>query len=450
MALNSNGYKIPVPNYFNTEKPSALLNSSKPSNSNKVEYFSNGYQPKSIGFTGNTVSESGLKVKDTSLAGSKNMAGSTMDNQTVWKTKDGNLFVWVGNDGNAIKNNSGQNTYGYYVQVGSDGKVWSDYKTTDYSNNAVKQMILTNNNATGLSSGYINAKMDVPGVSKGAVNELHIKPPEKTNTGSSASTTPTSSSPYYSYLTNKIAELTKQIDELKNPKLKSAEEMASIYGIDYNLENILNNYNNKTNDYYNNAISEMQDVRDDYIRNNSQFLNNVVDNYLDSYKYQAPTATNRGIQAANVLATTLGADADNSANDYGMYQSIQNLEQARQAELANNPKLAEQYYNNIGQYLSSKSAQLYDSDIKQHVADLDAYASNYAADRSYQSYLAQANAAKYSGLAQAAANTAYGASQIANSPANTFQKLYDYYYNTNNRNNNSAANRVKQNLMGVN
>ena len=63
----------------------------------------------------------------------------------------------------------------------------------------------------------------------------------------------------------------------------------------------------------------------------------------------------------------------------------------------------------------------------------------YAADRSYQAYLAQANAAKYEGLANAAVTNA---AAMANKSTTAFDRLYNYFYTMNNGNVKDASNSV--------
>jgi hypothetical protein len=238
---------------------------------------------------------------------------------------------------------------------------------------------------------------------------------------------PYASYPDMSRYAAEIEALQRELAELKRPR--SAKEIAEIYGLtdQYNEENILKDYNEATNQYYDTAVAEQNKLRTNYAKNNAAYVDRVADAYLDSYKNSAPTAVGRGTRAANTLSTLLQAEQTNASNDYGMMQSVNNLEEARKAELAANPDLARQYYNSMGTYLSTLSATLNQSDVKQYVDSLDAYASNYAADRSYQSYLAQANAAKYAGLANAALTNAQATSNSYNSAASAFERLWNYY-----------------------
>jgi DNA-binding transcriptional regulator GbsR (MarR family) len=223
-------------------------------------------------------------------------------------------------------------------------------------------------------------------------------------------------------------EITKYREEIKElTRVWSADEAAAYLGITNDKQKWLDEMNERTNDYYDAAVAEQQALRNDYVRNNANYIDMLTDAYIDSTKYVAPTATNRGIQAANLMNTSMSADTTNSSNDYGMQQNVQNFEAKRKAELENNPYLAEQEYNNIQTMLSNWSANKNTSDIKQYIDRLDAYTNYYAADRAYQAYLSQANAAKYSGLANVSQNKAQAIANAYGSNVNKYANMYELF-----------------------
>lgn len=240
----------------------------------------------------------------------------------------------------------------------------------------------------------------------------------------------------------KLEEYEKRIEELENPKILSAQEVANILGIDYNEANILKEYNKATNEYYDSAIDELQGIRTDYDKNNTQYLDQIMDSYLESSKYTAPTASGKGTRAANVLSTLISAAQSNALGDYDILQDINANNEARKKDLANNPKLAKQQYNDLGTTLSGLSANFDQAKTKAAINKLDAYTQHYAADTSYRSQLANQQAAKYSGLANAAAT---GATSAANKFNSTWDNYYNYYkaaYGSGK----SAANAIKEML----
>lgn len=245
--------------------------------------------------------------------------------------------------------------------------------------------------------------------------------------------------------------LKKEIQDLKDKlaeatRVRSAAELAEHYGIDYNLENILADYNQRTNDYYDEAVQAQNDIRTDYARNNGRYVDDIVGSYLDSYKNTAQTAANRGMTSANALASYMSGNAINSQADYGMLQSVNDLEEARKAELEANPNTARSYYNSIGSYLSNLSANLNASDVQNYINELDAYTQRYQADRTYQGYLAQAATSKYAGLAGAAQNNAYSAAQNGSTYQSAYDSLYNYFLATNGGST-TAAKRAMGNLF---
>ena len=255
-----------------------------------------------------------------------------------------------------------------------------------------------------------------------------------TNTGVPSYTAP-SPSKREQLLESQLNDYKAELDALKEQlKPRSAQEMAKIYGVDYNLDNILADYNKQTNEYYNDAIAKQTEYRNDFARDNALFYDKLINEYLDSYKNTAATSTNKGIRTANALSNAINANNINAANDYGMLQSINNLGEAKKAELANNPYLAEQQYNKLGTYLSNLSANINTSDVKQYVDSLDAYSNLYSGSRQYQNYLAQAAQSKYSGLANAAK---YNASATGDS---SLAKIYENYFNLTRGNRKDAAN----------
>lgn len=260
-----------------------------------------------------------------------------------------------------------------------------------------------------------------------------------TTSGSTGTGVPSYTAPKTSkreqLLESQLNDYKAELDTLKEQlKPRSAQEMAKIYGVDYNLDNILADYNKQTNEYYNDAIAKQTEYRNDFARDNALFYDRLINEYLDSYKNTAATSTNKGIRTANALSNAINANNVNATNDYGMLQSINNLGEAKKAELANNPYLAEQQYNKLGTYLSNLSANLNTSDVKQYVDSLDAYSNLYSGSRQYQNYLAQAAQSKYSGLANAAK---YNASATGDS---SLAKIYENYFNLTRGNRKDAAN----------
>lgn len=217
-------------------------------------------------------------------------------------------------------------------------------------------------------------------------------------------------------------EMRKKNEELT--RVLSADEAAKKFDVDYNEENILKGYNEASNKKFDELIGAQSDLREQSLRNNAQYIRQTADAYLDSYKNAAPTATGRGALAANALSNMINASDTLSYNDYGMMQSINALEQERQKELTNNKMLAKDYYTDLGLYLSQLTANQNAANVKAAAANMDKYATEYAASRKTAAANAAAAASKYSGLANAASTY----SQFnANSALSKLRQYYNMY-----------------------
>lgn len=415
-----------------TELKKYFNNLSTKNSSNAV--FKNGYQSKYVADERGValaLSDYGIDIKNTSLKGSVNSAGKSMDNQGVWKDKNNNLYVWVGDGG----------TNGYYAQIGTNGVVSANLQSVDFSkidNSMDPDAYRLTAKVPGLNS-YVQDKysgsfaLPLDNLTKQAGSKNTVSN-NKAPSYSAPKAYDITKDPNYKNAMDRIDELEKMYAEAT--RVWNADEVAKHLGVEdqYNKDNILKMFNEQTNEYYDDAVAEQQALRNDYVKNNANYINQLVDSYVDSTKYAAPTATNRGIQAANLMATNMNADATNAMNDYGMYQNILNQEKSREAELKQNDWLATEKYNNFGTVLSNWSANKNTSDVQQYIDSLKSATNYYAADRAYQAYLSQANAQKYAGLAGASQNYAYNAAQAANSQASSFANLWNYYYNTHGKN----------------
>ena len=234
---------------------------------------------------------------------------------------------------------------------------------------------------------------------------------------------------------------TKTETPVEKPVYEGAEAVAKANGIDYNLANILSDYNQRTNDYYDAATAEYDADRTRYVQASNNYANRIMEEYLDSYANAAATASGRGTQAAAALITDLNTQSEVAANDFGMLQTVNNLNEARKAELVNNKFLAEQYYNDLGTYLSQVSTAQYGADVNKYVKSMDAYAQRYAADRALAENEARAASVKYAGLANAAATKSSNVSSTA-----AWDRLYNYYLVRYNGNEEMASNAVINNL----
>ena len=320
-----------------------------------------------------------------------------------------------------------------YVNAG--GLNLEDRVTKDYNNlaAAVKQAVQPagqkptqpNTNTTGGNNAY------------GGGGSAGSRPSTNTNNSGTGSTgSGTNTNPNIG--TNPNPVITTPIEK---PVYEGADAVARANGIDYNLANILADYNQRTNDYYDAATAEYNADRNRYVQASNNYANRIMDEYLDSYANAAATAAGRGATAASALMTDLNTQSVNTANDQGMLQTVNNLNESRKAELVKNKYLAEKYYNDLGTYLSQVSTAQYGADVNKYVKAMDAYAQEYAADRALAESEARAASTRYAGLANA---SAYKSSRAGSTSA--WDRLYNYYLVRYNGNDKMAANAVINNL----
>ena len=413
------------------------------------EVFNNGYQPKKI--NGKTLKETGQTVGNTPLKGSTSWNGKNMDSQNIW-TDGTNKWIWVRTD-------EGR---GYYVMYNKNlasktGAVnFSDTNSSCYKK-YIKSTKTTNMNLVPGTSASFPSTTPTKSSSGGGTNSsgsgsggggFRGSTPTSTNTktntnaGGGNNYTPSVDPGLYDLINDIRAEnkeLKNKIEELSKPKYYTADQLAEMHGVQdlYNEQKWLNDYNTATNQYYDKAVATQQDLRNSYAVNNGQYLDKTLESYMDSYANQTPTATAKGATAANALSTILNAGQTYANDDYNMLQTENLLEEQRKAELANNPNIAKQQYNNIGLMLSQLGTDYYSSAVKEYINQLDAYGSMYAGNRAAEGLANSGTAAKYNGLLNASVKNAAGAASRYNSNKDYYD-LYNYGLAINNGNKTAA------------
>ena len=248
---------------------------------------------------------------------------------------------------------------------------------------------------------------------------------------------------YIDWLQAKNKELDKRVYELEHPKVMTADELATLHGIDYNEQHILDEYNKRTNEYYQDAIDEYYNLRNNLVGQASRNNQRTINDYLGEWDNAAPTAARRGELAANALSAYINSNYDLNTEDYNLAQAQNGLRSEWEAELAANPNTARQQYNAMGTTLAGLSANLNTSQVKQYIDQLDAYSQMYAANRAVSAAAAQGVASQYAGLANAAATNA----STSASKYNSWQQLYNYYKNAYGATNKQTSTAVTNNLQ---
>lgn len=396
----------PSKNHINESELKKAIKTWTDSANNKSMYFSNGYQPNRV--DGQKLTKTGTVVGNTAMLNSRNLAGKIMNNQQIWKTDNGDLYVWVGNEGKAtVGGLSGLDSYGYYQKVGEKGRLYSNATSVDYTKFATEYANDYSN--TGLSTNNI--------FDKGGYGNNNT-----TGGGTSDSNFDAIIKELYQIKDDLSKETTKTETPavVEKPRVWTNAEAAAHLGLDYDLAKTLSEYNDATNTYYDEALDLQNNLRNRYINNVGITATQAAEDYLDSYKNVAQTAANKGALATNLLSMQLNNAYDMAQGDQAYVQTQRALEQARQAELANNKQLANEVYNKQGTWLSSWIANKNSADVTAYKDAMDAYSSIYASNRKAIASQAADVATKYSGLINAAATN-------ANTQSNSLANLYSFY-----------------------
>lgn len=218
-----------------------------------------------------------------------------------------------------------------------------------------------------------------------------------------------------------IEDLIATIEDLRRPR--SAQEMAKHYGVTLDEAQFLKERNEATNKYYDEATGYQNKLRNQYVRNTAGQYDNMYNRYLDTYQNAAPTASGKGIRAANLLSSALQGQQYMQNVDQGMLESVNDLEAARKKEIANNPNVAAQEYADLAAYLTQAGMNANAADVKGYAAAIKAASDMTLSSRQYAAQLAQNQATRYQGLANAAGTRA---SSAANSN-NLWNQLYSWY-----------------------
>ena len=230
-----------------------------------------------------------------------------------------------------------------------------------------------------------------------------------------------------SYYEKLLDQYKKELDELKNPKVWTADELAEKHGLkdQYDYDKILQMYNDATNKYYTDAVNAQRIANMDSERSNAGYANNLLNSYLSGYSNAAPTAVGRGTLAANALSTMLGADVANEEASSNLNSIINSYNEAWKKELAENATTARTQYNDMGKTLLQLGAAYNTAEVQNYINALNAYDTAYTGIRNAQNKLASTTAAAY----QNNANAALARNQYNN--ANAMSKYYQAYYGNN-------------------
>lgn len=367
---------------------------------------------------GNTLFDTGAKVKDTTMKNSLDGNGNLFNDSPIFQDKTtGNRYVFVpwGNGTVMTQINPDATPRINFLQAFKDKKA-GDVMQGIYEDGVYRR-----------KDYFDTAKLDPVYI----MPEKSNKNTKPTNSGGGGGGyTPTYSAPDLSGLYNQIATLQSELQELKNPKLYSAKELAEHYGF---LDTLANEdywnqlYTDYVNENWGNQLDEYDEQRLKAVANSARFNNAITDNYLrgNLNELRQGNAVNNQAIAANTLKSRILGDNTLTQADYQMLQDRKQLEQDWQAQLADVDRQAKEAYNVTNNYLMQMGNKHYTSDIQDTINTMNAAATRYKGDLDSYKEKVQGYSNQYAGLANAASTRA-GTAASNNS---SYIKQLENYYN---------------------
>lgn len=375
----------------------------------------------------NTLYNTGKNISTTPMKGSIDGNGNKMANNTpIFQDKNtGSQFIFVPYENGSVM-----------VQINPDYTPSFNYKKV-FKNEKLYDVTIKEDGRDSKKTFYNTADLDKPGVdrtlyypSNTASQSAQPKTTSTSGGGGGGSYTPTYSAPDLSGLYNQIATLQSELQELKNPKLYSAKELAEHYDIADTLANedyYKQLYTDYVNENWGNQLDEYDEQRLKALINGARYNQMLQDQYIKSYvnEQRQGNATNNQAIAANALKTQILNNYDASQNDYQMLQDRKQLEQDWQAQLADVDRQAKDAYTIANAYLMQAGNKHYTSEIQDTINGINAAATRYKGDLDSYRQKVQGYSNQYAGLANAASTRA----NTAASNNSSYIKQLENYYN---------------------
>jgi hypothetical protein len=141
------------------------------------------------------------------------------------------------------------------------------------------------------------------------------------------------------------------------PRLRTAQELANIYGIDYNKDNINAKFNNAVADAYKQRYAD-QTLSDNTYYNNLAALNDTAQSNARTANGAAiASGASKGMQAANQLAAMLGISQQSADGATELAQTRSKLAGERTAAQSQAAVDALKYYDTLGTQLGGMARQ---------------------------------------------------------------------------------------------
>jgi hypothetical protein len=195
------------------------------------------------------------------------------------------------------------------------------------------------------------------------------------------------------------------------PVLRSAAELAQLYGLDYNMDHIYKTLLNSVDAGYAARYNQQSQAEDKYYDNAATAQSTLLDTLKQQQSQAIMSGTNKGMQAAQALSSMLGTSQQFAASATQLAKDRQQIAKEYSADRAATGVKALDEYNAMGNQLADISKNLYSSDTSAYVGQLD--------------YNASVNTANAQMASQAMASKAQWESSLANAMANAYTAYYN-------------------------
>lgn len=173
------------------------------------------------------------------------------------------------------------------------------------------------------------------------------------------------------------------------PELRTLDELAKAFGIEYNYQAIYDKFNDSVEKQYDAIYQRQKQNEDKYYDNAAAAQNTLLDTLSRDRSNAVSAGVSKGMQAANALGAMLGVSQQFANNATALSQERSNTAKDYGAALAKAVVDAEATSNERKNAIMEIAKMLYGYDSEQYVANMDNYntilTNNAALQQSYMS-----------------------------------------------------------------
>lgn len=196
-----------------------------------------------------------------------------------------------------------------------------------------------------------------------------------------------------------------------NPTLMNSSELARLYGLDYNLDNMKATLQKEVDAGYDARYNQQGQAERKYYSNAATAQSTLADTLRKQQSQAIMTGTNKGMQAAQALSAMMGTSQQFAGEATQLAMDRQQIGKEQASDQARVGVNAMNAYNQMGQQLADVSKTVYSADTSKYVGELDY------------------NAAAATSNAQLQAQSMASKSQWESTYANAVSNAYRDYYN---------------------